>query len=192
MRANWEEWADGRIAVELAGTPEELRDLADALVELSREPVQHFHICETGRGSTRVGDIEISVLPEPGDNSLAISSFALAADTQIPDPPSRGPATQARMRYRVRTIFAILLVLGAVSAAVTAYLSQYTTIAGNDYRPIWTLAAQAGCLAFVLLQAAALTGRGWKVRLFALMGSLVVADAVLGAVARLAGLPRHL
>ena len=101
MRARWQKWTDERIGVELAGTPDELRRLAGALVELSRDREQHFHIRETGRGNTLVGDIEISVLDD-GDESLAISSFALAPGTEIPDPPTveRLPTNQQRSLVR--------------------------------------------------------------------------------------------
>lgn len=192
MRANWQKWSDDRIGIELAGTPDELRRLAGALVELSRDREQHFHITETGKGSTRVGDIEIRVLPDAGDESLAVYSFALAPGTEIPDSPSAIHGAPTRKSPNIRSIGAALLLFGAAFAILNAYASQYITVAGSDYRPILTQGAQAGCIALVLLQAAALTARGWKLKLVALLGSVVVADAVLGVVARLTGLPRHM
>jgi hypothetical protein len=91
---------------------------------------------------------------------------------------------------RVRTAAALLLFLGAALFGASAYASQFITVAGSDYRPILTQGARSGCIAFVLLQLAALAGRGWKLRVVTLVGSLFVAYAVLGVVGRLAGLGR--
>src|SRR5262252_8908562 len=113
MRANWEAWGDDQIGIELAGTPDELRRLAGALIELSRDREQHFHITETGKGSTRVADIEISVLPEGGDDSLTVSSFALAPGTEIHDPQEQAPSLRTGNRPSMRTVAAGLLLLGA-------------------------------------------------------------------------------
>src|SRR5262245_43936534 len=192
MRASWEKWGDEQIGVELAGTPDELRELAGALMALSRDRDQHFHIRETGKGSTRVADIEISVLPEAGDESLAVSSFALAPGTEVPDPRERAPAARRRVRVDKRGVAAWLLLLGAAFSTVIAYGSQLITVAGNDYRPILIEGAWWACFAFVTLQAAALAARGWKLRLVALLGTPVVANALLGVVDRLALLPRHM
>ena len=192
MRATWERWSDEQIGVELAGTPEELERLAGALMELSRNRDQHFHITGTGKGSTRVADIEISVLPDAGDDSLAVSSFALATGTDVPDPREQVPAARASRRPNLRTAAACLLLLGATLSTVTAYASQFITVAGNDYRPILIEGAWWACLAFVMLQAAALVAREWKLRLVALLGSPVVANAMLGVVDRLALLQRHM
>ena len=160
-------------------------------MELSRDPEDHFHIRATGKGIARVADIEISVL-ESADGSLAMTSFALAPGTEVPDPRPQTPAAMTRQRPGLRTAAALLLLMGAALSAVTAYASRFITVAGSDYRPILTQGAQWACVAFVLLQAAALAGKGWKLRLAALLGSLFVVIALLGVVARLAGLPRPL
>ena len=191
MRAKWEKWSDDQIGVELAGTPGELQTLASTLVALSRDREQHFHITETGKGKARVADIEISVMPEPADDSLAISSFALPAGTEVRDPQHRDLTSARIRRPSVRTLAAVLLLVISAVAVACACVSQLITVIGGDYRSTLTEGARWGCLAFVLLQAAALIGKGWKLRLFALLGSLVAASAVLGVVSRLVGLARH-
>ena len=195
MRANWEKWTDEQIGVELAGTPEELRGLANALVELSRDPEQHFHVRETGKASTRVADVEFSVLSGALDDSLAMTSFALAPGTEVRDPLPADVGRSPRARSDMRTIAAVLLLAVAAVCAADAFVSTYATVAAHDFRdylPLLQGGVQAGCLAFVLLQAAALVAKGGRLRLVALLGSIVAVQAVLGVVGRLIGLARHM
>lgn len=184
MRANWEKWTEDQIGVQIAGTPEELRGLADCLNLLSREPRQHFHITESGKGRSRVGDLEISVLDAPGDESMRIMSFAIAPGSEIPDQPEAKP----RARRAGRTIAAVLLLIGAVVAALGAHVSQFVTVAGSDYRPVLTEGARSACIAFVLLLVAANVAKGWRLRLVALLFSFAVVAVMLGVVSRLTSL----
>lgn len=114
MRANWQKWSEDQIGVELAGTPEELRKLAGALVTLSREPDQHLHITESGKGGTRVADIELSVLPDPGDTSMAISGMAIAPGTAMRDPGTVTSRASARGGGVLRWLGFLLVVAGVV------------------------------------------------------------------------------
>lgn len=98
---------------------------------------------------------------------------------------ARSPKNQVQTASRVERCLKPFFAFVPLWKVGPDHIRRYRLwLEGRDISPttVWHILSGVRCF----------LRRGWKLRLVALLGSVVVADAVLGVVARLTGLPRHM
>lgn len=84
MHAELEDWKNGWFGLNLSAKPDEIKQLIGLLQALLNDHDQHFHISSNYKAESGLGDIEISVMHEPQQDNLLLSSLALGPGEEIP------------------------------------------------------------------------------------------------------------